>query len=235
MPSIEQEYASTLKKRFGDYRPIWFPTTAITPGDILLLNPSGSFQPVGSLSTHPETAGLPVNMTQGSAHVPIDFVSTSSVTVNAKLSGATNVNLPNVPQANVGISIFLQNEGDFLMYADDAIESSISNLIALEDPLNTLLHNHQWDERFIIAARVLSTPLLTLVIAQTSNCKVEFSLEGTLTPSIRELGRAGVTATTVSSTGNYLKFIGATNVTPLVIGVRLVPMILRHNRVFHIV
>jgi hypothetical protein len=233
MLSIEQSYANTLKHRFGEYRPIWLPTTGVAPGDILLLNRSGSLERVDSLFTYPPSKNLPVKVKQGTANVPIDFVSTSSVTVNNKLSGGTNVNLPNVPQANVGISIVFKNEGDFIMYADGATESSIDNLIELEDPLDKLLHSHEWEERFIIAARVLSTSIFTLLIAQTSNCKVEFSLDGTLTPSLRELGKAGVTVNTVSSTGNYLKFIGATNLTPLVVGVRLVLDVFRPNRVFH--
>ena len=84
----------------------------------------------------------------------------------------------------------------------------------------------------MIAARVLEIPCFTLFLSQTANSKIELTLDGTMTPSIRELGKVGVSVTTASSHGQYVKIVGAKDVTPLVTGLRLEPRWFRKDRVF---
>lgn len=231
MSTAEKLYAHAVHARFGGYRPIWYPTTTIEVGDILELDKDGTFRRLGSLATYEHTKDLPVHTAQG-ATIPIDFVSTDGVSFTSKLAGATNPAFPTVPQANAGFSLDFKRQGDFLMYADAAQEHYLANVIDWEKHLNRLLDRRKWDTRYVIAAKVLRVPMFTLMLAQTSECRVEFSLEGTLTPSVRELGKVGVNATTTASRGQYVKITGAANVTPLVAGIRLEPRWFRQDRVF---
>lgn len=233
MPSIQRLYVNALRRRFGGYRPVWSPLTAVLPGDVLVLDPAGAYQRVGTLRDVLGDATPPLAVTRDASAMPIDFVSTSEVEFDGKLAGETSVALPSVPQAKAGFAYHFRRQGEFVLYAETATESEIGNLITLERPLNAALRRGDWEPRFILAAKVLATPTFSLIIAETDDSRVEFVLEGTLVPSIKELGKAGVSARTVSARGLVAKFPGITDATPLIYGVRLVPIIGRPSRIFH--
>ncbi|MCE0484306.1 MAG: hypothetical protein LV479_08730 [Methylacidiphilales bacterium] len=221
--SSQENYASSIHDKFGQYRPVWYPTQQVRVGDILELDDSGTFNRVDNLANYAPTSAFVANVLTNPASVPIDFVSTAGVQLDTKASGATNSQFPAVPQANAAISVAFSDEDDFMMYADAATETVLGNILALQALLLNIHAANQWQNNYIVATKVLSTPLFSLLLSQTSNSSIQLSLNGTLSPTIPELGQAGVSYSLVQSRGAITRILGATNVTPLVGGMRLVP------------
>src|SRR5262249_45169159 len=116
------------------------------------------------------------------------------IAITTKLAGSTKAELPHIPQASVGLGIEFKNEGSFAIAAEQVYEDRIANPGALEAQLIQLRDEGKWDSSFRIVTGILRMPVVTILISQANNTKLELSLEGTLIPSIKELGKANVTA-----------------------------------------
>jgi hypothetical protein len=235
MTAASSQYASFVRQQFGDYRPVWLPTTLVAPGDILSLGQDGTFQHLGSLSSNQATKDVPLVAREGTAPFQLEFIASKGCSITAKASGETNIQLPNIPQASAGFSISFAGAGDLTITATNATEAYIENLLEVESNLRELLSVHQWDPGLIVAAKVIQAESFTLFLSESDNSKVEVSLSGTLTPAVPEIGKVGVGIDVANSAGNVLSIGPLSGVTPLAIGVRLVPIFPDAHRVFHVV
>jgi hypothetical protein len=102
MTALSSLYASFIRQQFGDYRPVWLPTTLISPGDILFPDQDGTFQHLGSLSSNESTRGIPLVAREGTAAFQMSFVASKGCSVTTKATGETNLQMPSVPQASAG-------------------------------------------------------------------------------------------------------------------------------------
>ena len=59
-------------------------------------------------------------------------------------------------------------------------------------------------------------PVATILISEADNTKVEMSLEGTLTPSIKELGKMGANANFHWESSGIMKYTPARDATPII-------------------
>jgi hypothetical protein len=192
MTIASSQYTSFIRHQFGDYRPVWLPTTLLASGDILALGPDGAFQRLGSLSTNGPTKHVPLVAKEGVAPFEMNFLSSRGCSVATKASGETSIQMSTVPQASAGLSLAFDNAGDLALSADNAIEAYIENLLEVETSLRELYREGEWDAGLIIAAKVLQVDCFTLFLAENDDSKVEVSLSGTLTPAVPEIGKVGV-------------------------------------------
>ena len=235
MTAASTQYASFIRHQFGEFRPVWLPTTLVSPGDILSLNSDGTFQRLGSLSSNEATKHVPLVSKEGTAPFQMNFVSSSGCSVATKASGETSVQLPEVPQASAGFAISFERTGALVISATDASEAYIENLLEVESNLRELFQQKQWDAGLIVAAKVVQAGTFTLFLSESDHSKVEVSLSGTLTPAIPEIGKVGVGINVINSAGSVLTIGPLKTITPFVIGVRLVPIFPDAHRVFHVV
>src|SRR6516225_268731 len=111
MTAVSSLYASFIRQQFGDYRPVWLPTTLISPGDILSLDQDGTFQHLGSLSSNEATRRIPLVAREGTAAFQMSFVASNGCSVTTKATGETNLQMPSVPQASAGFAISFAKAG----------------------------------------------------------------------------------------------------------------------------
>jgi hypothetical protein len=86
----------------------------------------------------------------------------------------------------------------------------------LEGQLITLKEQGTWDPSFRIVTGILRMPVATILISQASNTKLELSLGGTLSPSIKELGKVDVTANFLWESSAVMKYAPARKAVPII-------------------
>lgn len=122
-----------------------------------------------------------------------------------------------------GLGIEFKDEGSFIIAAEQVYEDRIKNPGALEAQLRTLREQGKWDSSFRIVTGVLRMPVVTILIAQDSGTKLELSLEGALTPSIKELGKVNVIANFLWGSSGVIKYAPARDAVPIIQLHRLAP------------
>jgi hypothetical protein len=153
----------------------------------------------------------------------LEISASKGVAIATKFEGETNANLPHIPEASVGLGIEFKSEGSFIITADEVYEDRIANPGALEVQLRQLRERGKWDSSYRIVTGVLRMPVAKIIISQASNTKLELSLDGTLTPSIKELGKATVNASFHWESTATAKYVPARNAVPIIQLHRLVP------------
>jgi hypothetical protein len=123
----------------------------------------------------------------------------------------------------VGLGIEFKSEGSFVITADEVFEDRVANPGALEAQLRQLRKEGKWDSAYRIVTGILRMPVAKVIISQASNTKVELSLEGTLTPSIKELGKVSVNASLHFESTATMKYLPARDAMPIIQLHRLAP------------
>jgi hypothetical protein len=92
--------------------------------------------------------------------------------------------------------------------------------------LRQLRKEGKWDSKYRIVTGVLRMPVAKIIISQASDTKLELSLEGALTPSIKELGKLSVNANFHWESTATMKYVPARDAVPIVQLHRLAPSFL---------
>jgi len=167
--------------------------------------------------------GVGYNIDQDTIPSTLELNASKGVAITTKVKGVTNADLPHIPQASVGIGIQFKAEGSFLIAAEKVYEDRIKNPGALEKKLISLKDQGKWDSSLRIVTGVLRMPVATILISQASDTKLELSIDGTLTPSIKELGKVGITANFHFESTAVMKYAPARNAVPIIQLHRLTP------------
>ena len=218
MPSLAQLYAAEIRRHLGGYHAAWLPDAALRLGDVGILQ-DGVFVRQGDLSHF----GVEFAARPDSSPSRLDYTASDSVQVTFKASGETNAALPSLPVAQAGVGFAFQRAGEFALRAEEAFEPTIDDLFDLQRQLRVLLRRGDWQGDYLVVTGVVQTPVLTLLIAKSDGAKVELSVEGTLTPAVPALGKAGVTLGVAHQSGGVLRLDPGKDVTPVVRLHRMTP------------
>ena len=218
MSSLAQLYAAEIRRHLGGYHAAWLPDTALRLGDVGVFQ-DGVFVRQGDLSHF----GVEFAARPDSSPSRLDYTASNSVQVTFKASGETNAALPSIPVAQAGVGFSFAHAGEFALRAEQAFEPTIDDLFDLQRQLRALLKRGDWQGDYLVVTGVVQTPVLTLVIAKSDGAKVELSVEGTLTPAVPALGKAGIALGVVHQSGGVLRLDPGTDVTPFVRLHRMTP------------
>ena len=210
--SLRSKYARQVRRTFGSgYHAAWFPDTSRTIGDYGRMD-DDVFIAHGNISD----LGVQYNIDLDTIPSALAINASEGVAITTKMKGVTNSALPHIPQASVGLGIEFKSEGTFAIMAEEVFEDRIVNPGGLEKQLKTLKDQGKWDPSFRIVTGILRMPVATILISQANNTKLELTLEGTLTPSIKELGKANVTANFCWESSAAMKYAPARNAVPII-------------------
>lgn len=217
--SLRSKYARQVRRTFGSgYHAAWYPDTPHAIGAYGRMEDDVFFA-YGNI----RDLGVQYDIDQDTIPSALEVNMSEGVVITTKIAGRTNAHLPHIPRASAGLGIEFKAEGSFVIAAEQVYEDRIMNPGALEAQLRTLREQGRWDSSFRIVTGVLRMPVATILISQASNTKLELSLEGTLTPSIKELGKADVTANFHWESSAVMKYAPARNAVPIVQLHRLAP------------
>jgi hypothetical protein len=209
MPSICDLYSKGIKKKLRNYWAAWLPSTRYALGDIGLLN-GYVFEKRGSL----RGLRIPYSTSTSDNSSPLELVSGSGVSVKLKASGEVNEAFGSVPQGKAGIKIEFGEEGAFVVQCPQTFESAIPDLMALQTDVLQAFEMGRWDADWSVIVRLVSAPLGTILISNSSNAQLELSADLDLTAGIADLGKSQAGIAVGSYSGDMIKMIGAEQLTP---------------------
>lgn len=210
--SLRSKYAQQVRRTFGSgYHAAWYPDTPHAVGAYGRME-DDIFIAHGNL----RDLGVKYDIDKDTIPSALEINASKAVGITAKAEGATNAELPHIPQASAGLGIEFKAEGAFTISAEQVFEDRIANPGALETQLKALQNQGKWDSDFRIVTGVLRMPVSTILISQASNTKLELSLQGTLTPSIKELGKASVNASFHWESSAVMKYAPARDAVPII-------------------
>jgi len=146
----------------------------------------------------------------------LELNSNQGVSFAVKAKGETNPDLPHIPKASAGLGIGFKSDGSFVMAAEEVYEDRIKNPGALEAQLIQLYNDGIWKSGYRIVTAILRMPIATILISQSKDTKIELSLEGTLTPAVKELGKANVAVSINWESSAVMKYAPARNAMPII-------------------
>lgn len=210
MDVLADLYVNGVRKKLRNYFAAWLPTEKLALGDIGVLK-GNFFTRTGSL----QDLGIPFKIRKDTAPAPLDYVSQSGVSVFLKAAGQTNPSLPSIPEAQAGVGIEFSQTGAFIIEATASYQPSIEDVIQLEKALLKAFEQKQWDQNWTVIVRLVQTPVATILISNSSNSKVEYTMSGNASSSAVDLGSASIQLGMASHHGDILKFPQSNNITPL--------------------
>lgn len=217
--SLRSKYAKQVRSTFGSgYHAAWYPDTPHAIGAYGRME-DDVFISYGNVAE----LGVKYDINRDTIPSALEVNASKGVAITTKFQGETNANLPHIPQASVGLGIEFKSEGSFVITADEVYEDRVANPGALETQLRQLREEGNWDSAYRIVTGVLRMPVAKIIISQASDTKLELSLEGTLTPSIKELGKVSVNANFHWESTATMKYAPARDAVPIVQLHRLAP------------
>jgi hypothetical protein len=210
MSTPAELYVSGIKKKFANYFAAWLPGEKLRLGDVGVIE-NNLFTRITSL----ENIGINFTERADNASTPIDYISESGVSIFFKTAGEVNPSLPNIPEAKAGIGVEFSQKGAFIFQAAESYQPSIENIFQLEQDIISAYENGRWRSEWVVITRLVQTPIASIIVSNSSQSKVEFSVEGDIPLSSFDLGNASLNFGLKSQTGDVIKFIGGENLTPL--------------------
>lgn len=210
MTTPAELYVNGIKKKLKNYWAAWLPNSKFNLGDVGTLD-GNIFKKFSSL----EALKINFDVEKGNSPSPIDYVSESGVSMFLKVAGQTNSTLPNIPQAQAGIGVEFGTKGAFVVQASETYEHSIRDILSLENSIIDAYTDGSWDKHWFVIVKLIEAPVATFLISNSSQSKIELSIEGNLSSGLAQLGKAETQCSITAQQGDILKIIGARNVSPL--------------------
>ena len=210
--SLRSKYARQVRRTFGSgYHAAWLPDTPHALGAYGRME-DDVFMAYGSISD----LGIKFEVDVDQIPSALEINASKGVAITAKAKGEMSADLPHVPEASVGLGIEFNAEGAFAIAAEQFYEDRIKNPGSLEKQLKNLKDQGKWDSSYRIVTGIFRMPIATILISQSKNTKLELSLEGTLTPAIKELGKISVTINPCWESSAVMKYTPARNAFPII-------------------
>jgi hypothetical protein len=203
-------YVNGIRKRLNNYFAAWMPNTQHELGDVGVFD-GNFFIKVTSL----QELNIPFAKREDKdSTTPINFVSTSDVKKTSKSSADINSSILDLPSGKAGIQIEFGKEGAYIFEAETSYESSITNLIQVEENIREVFKNGDWKATWCIVSRIVHTPTASIFISDSSQSMLVMSVESNVPVARIKLGDGSANLSEVSSTGSMFKAPNATNLTP---------------------
>lgn len=209
MATPQKIYVNGIKKQLKNFYAAWLPSTRFKLGDVGTLN-GNLFEKVTSL----DNLGISFKESRDRDSTKIEFVSESGVSRIIKAAGQFNPNLPNIPESQAGIGIEFSKQGAFIIEAEESYEPFIDDLVKLEKDIRQVYQDGNWKSGWVVITRLIHTPNATIMISNSSQSKIELSVEGDVSLQGMSLGNTQGKFAVRAETGHILKLIDAKNITP---------------------
>lgn len=203
-------YISGIKKKLKNYYATWLPNEKLKLGDVGILD-GILFSRVTTL----DNLGISFTERPDKDSAAMDYVSESGVSLFFKAAGDINTAIPNVPQGKAGLGVEFSHEGAFILKAPKSHQPSIENIVALEQDLRRAYQKQRWRLKWAVIIRLVQTPVVTILISNSSNSKLEFAVDGDVSAGGIDLGSAGLKFELKGHKGEILKYEQAKNLTPM--------------------
>jgi hypothetical protein len=203
-------YVNGIRKQLNNYFATWMPNTQHHLGDVGVFS-GNFFIKVTSLQE------LNISFAERedkNSKTSINCVSISGVKKTSKSSAEINASIPALPSGKAGIEIEFDKKGAYIFEAETSYESSITNLIQVEENIREVFKNGDWRAAWCIVSRIVHTPTASILISNSSQSKLVMSISSDIPIAGIKLGDGSADLSVVSETGSLFKAINATNLTP---------------------
>ncbi|GAA4405612.1 hypothetical protein GCM10023187_24160 [Nibrella viscosa] len=211
-------YTKGIRKQTKLYYANWLPNQKLSLGVVGQLIDNYFFQPLTTLKDLGIDFNPATDVEVDEDPTPLDLVSNKGVTINFKVAGEIDPNLPNLPQGKAGVGIDFSQEGSFILKAEKTFESRIRNVDGPESLGQKILEAYKkgtWKWYYSVIFSIVEAPYADYIISQSSNSKVELQVNADGNIGKVELGNADLNFSVKTQSGNVLKMLSSKNSTPL--------------------
>jgi hypothetical protein len=213
MGTPEEIYVNGIKKHYRHFFAAWPPDEALALGDVGLLD-NNLFIRIKNIQA-PEL-NISFVTREPTSRGMLDLMSDSGVSVAVKAAGeSSHTLLPNVPEAEAGMSIQFTKQGAFILKAPITSVSSVEDIDLLGKNILDAYLQGRWNIRWAVVVRAVLAPKSTIIVSRSAESKLELLVKGNLSSGTIDLGNGQLSFSVRSQTGDLFQSIGATNTTPL--------------------
>jgi hypothetical protein len=204
-------YANGIKRKLENHFAAWTPDTKIELGDVGTLH-GNFFTPISNLRE--SEIGIQFDERPDTTSAPLEIQSSSGVNMTFQGSGDAETILPNVPRGEVGVGIEFGHEGAFVFEAPETFAPDIKNMLRLQRDIIHAYGQGDWEFDWAVVTRVVQAPSATVLVSESSQSKIEFSVQADISVGPVNLGKAGIGLSRRAQSGAIFYMMGATDVTP---------------------
>ncbi len=209
MATPAEIYVEGIKRKLRNYYAAWLPNEPLKLGDVGVLD-GAFFDRVTTVAD----MGISFEERPDPKPSSISYVSESGVEFFIKAAGEVSANLPNVPKGKAGLAYEFAREGAFVVKAEESYTPTIENIAKLEDDILEAYRDGKWKSNWAVIVKIVQAPTASFLISNSSNTKVEFSVEGDTTAGPIDLGNGKLNFGLRSQRGDVIQIVRATEVTP---------------------
>jgi len=209
MAGPRKQYTRELFEKLS-YLATWLPGVPLRVGDIGVVR-NGYFQRVSSL----ESLGIPFAVRRSHASAQLDYASRGAVSVAFKAAGAIPPDGSVLPEASAGVVIRMNRENSVLFQVLGASFPSIEDQLSLEREIRLRHAAGRWDTDRFVVTEVLQARAATILIASSSDARVELSARGSLSPANLSVAELDAGFEIAHVRGMHTRIVASEGLTPL--------------------
>lgn len=209
MASVQQQYTSEMKKKFGYYA-TWNPGVPLKLGDIGIFK-KNVFTRVAGL----QDFNISFDIRPDDTKTPLEYNSSGNVTVTTKLSGTVAPQGSVLNNLDAGIIVEFGKEKSTLFKANNTTTPSIQNTIRLGEQIIELFKAGKWDKNWVVITELVEAENSTIIISNTTNGKIELKANADIGAANFDIANGKFEFSPQFSRGLETKIISAEGLTPL--------------------
>lgn len=209
MVGPQKQYTRELFDKFS-YLATWLPGVPLRVGDLGVMQ-DGHFQRVSSL----ENLGVTFTVRQDHASANLDYASRGAVSVSFKAAGAIPPDGSVLAEASAGVVIQMNRENSVLFQVLGASFPSIEDQLSLEHEIRRRHAEGQWNMDHLVVTEVLQARVATILIASSSDARVELSARGNLSPTNLSIADLDAGFEIAQVRGMHTRIVASEGLTPL--------------------
>lgn len=206
MVSPQKYYIQEISKK-TNLRANWLPDKQMNVGDIGKIE-DGIFTLYTTL-TH---QGFPVKLSESAAGLATDYSSVDAIRISEKPD--VDILSPVAKGKKICTIEFLRPEG-VLFHIKDSVKITLANLNELENRILEKYKKSIWNLGWVIVTEIIRSNSGTVIINSGASNTLEFELSGGANFDSLNLAENDLNLRLISESGTSIKFIGASNITPL--------------------
>jgi hypothetical protein len=209
--SLSSNYVKRIADAFGKTTfAAWYPDAKYSLGDYGLIS-DNVLVPYGNL----RDLGIRFDIASDTGNTPFGVKQSREVSFSFKAAGEAHPGVPGVPLASAGIGFQLRGEGAFVIVAPESYLDQIDYYGSLGSQISELVEEGRWDPDFRVVVQVRRMPLATVLISESRESSVEFSLGAIAGPTLNDLCRADLGSALTSRSAGAMVIGPAVEVGPI--------------------
>lgn len=209
MAGPRKQYTRELYEKLS-YLATWLPGVPLRVGDIGVMR-DGHVQRVSSL----DNLRIAFAVRRDHASAQLDYASRGAVSVAFKAAGAIPPDGSVLPEASAGVVIQMSRENSVLFQALGASFPSIEDQLGLEREIRLRHAGGGWDTDWFVVTEVLQARAATILIASSSDARLELSARGSLSPANISVADVEAGFEIAHVRGMHTRIVACEGLTPL--------------------